>query len=95
MDVYGNSKATDWGWKEYRPRLKGVRHRVGVTTSGYFGTLVVDGGDLTLPTEGAVFRPGDELRGTRLEVRIAEPQKAGTHCAVQEWNAGVETTTCP
>jgi hypothetical protein len=51
--------------------------------------------DLKLVVEGEVFRPGDELRGVRPDVQIAAPQKAGTRRVVEEWNAGVETTTCP
>jgi hypothetical protein len=86
MSVYGNTKATEWGWREYRPEISGKRHRVAVTTSGYFGTLVVDGDDLILLTEGGLFRPEDELRNVRLEIRIAEPQKAGTQRVVQAWN---------
>ena len=46
-------------------------------------------GDLKLVVEGEVFRAEDELRGTRLEVRIAEPQKVGTHRAVQAWNDAI------
>ena len=41
---------------------------------------------------GKVFRPEDELRGMRLDVRLAEPQKAGTHRVVQEWNEAVRQT---
>ena len=37
--------------------------------------------ELKLVTEGAVFRPEDELRGSKLEVGIAEPQKVGTDMA--------------
>ena len=46
-------------------------------------------GDLKLVVEGEVFRPEDELRGVRLDVRIAEPQKAGTYRVVGEWNQAV------
>jgi len=37
---------------------------------------VYGNGDLKLVVEGEVFRPQDELRGVRPEIRIAEPQKA-------------------
>jgi hypothetical protein len=70
----------------------GERHRVAVTTTGYFGTLLDHNGDLKLVVEGEVFRSGDELRGCALEVRIAEPQKVGTQRVVGEWNrAGRQT----
>jgi hypothetical protein len=84
--VYGTDEATMWGWKEYHPELPGTRHRVIVPYSGHFGTLVENDGDLKLIVEGKVLRPTDELRGGSLEVRIAEPQKAGTHRLVGEWN---------
>ena len=49
-------------------------------------------GDLQLVVEGKIFRPEDELRGTRLEVRIAEPQKVETYRAVQAWNEAMRQT---
>ena len=49
--------------------------------------------DLKLVVEGEVFRPGDELRGTRLEVRTAEPQKVGTERAARRWNEALRQTT--
>jgi hypothetical protein len=89
LAIYGTDEATKWGWKEYHPELLGTRHRVAVTTSGYFGTLVEHDGDLKLVVEGEVYRPGDELRGVRPDVQIAEPQKTGTHRVVQAWNEAV------
>ena len=50
-------------------------------------------GDLKLVVEGEVFRPEDELRGVRLDVRLAEPQKVGTHRVVERWNQAVRQTT--
>jgi hypothetical protein len=66
LAVYGTDEATGWGWKEYRPDLKGVRHRIAGSTTGYFGTLVVDGDNLTLLTEGEAYRPGHKVRGLGL-----------------------------
>jgi hypothetical protein len=43
-------------------------------------------GDLKLVVEGEVFRPGDEIRGTKLEVMIWKPEKAGGSRAVEMWN---------
>src|SRR6266481_4423142 len=51
--------------------------------SGNWGTLVEHDGDSV---------PGDELRGVRLEVIIAEPQKAGTHRVVLAWNEAARRT---
>ena len=68
-----------------------MRHRVAVTTTGYLGTLI-DGNELKLVTEGAVFRTEDELRGSKLEVGIVEPQKVGTGRAVERWNEMVAVT---
>ncbi len=48
--------------------------------------------DLKLVVEGEVLRPEDELRGVRLDVRLAEPQKVGTGRAVQAWNEAVRQT---
>jgi len=78
LAIYGTDEATAWGWREYHPETSGKRHRVAVTTTGYFGTLV-DGDGLTLLTEGEVFCVEDELHGTTLDVGITEPQKVGTH----------------
>jgi hypothetical protein len=89
LAVYCTDEATTWGWREYHPELPGNRHRVIVPYSGNWGTLVEHNGDLKLVVEGKVFRPEDDLRGGSLEVRIAEPQKAGTHRVVQEWNRAV------
>jgi hypothetical protein len=89
MDVYGTDEATTWGWNEYRPELKGTRHHVSVITRGYSGTLFVNGDELTLLTEGEVFRPGDEIRGTKLEVMSWKPEKAGADRAVRRWNEAV------
>jgi hypothetical protein len=88
LAIYGTDEATAWVWKEYRPEISGERHRVAVTTTGYFGTLI-DGDELKLAAEAAVFRHGDELHGTRLEVGIAEPQKVGTDRAVRRWSKTV------
>ena len=90
--VYGTDEATEWGWREYRPEFPGQRHRVAVTTTGYFGTLIVDGETLKLVTEGAVFRPEDEIRGMRPEVGIAELQKVETDRAVNCWNEAARQT---
>src|SRR5437763_951032 len=84
---------TPGGWKEYRrPELPGKRHRVAVTTTGCFGTLIcadgADGDELKLVTEGAVFCSEDELRGSKLEVGIAEPQKLGTDRAGETLERG-------
>ena len=89
MNVYGNTEATEWGWREYRPELKGTRHHVSVITRGYHGTLFENGDELTLLTEGEVFRPGDEIRGTKLEVMSWNPEKAGADRAVRRWNEAV------
>jgi hypothetical protein len=66
-----------------------VRHRVAVATTGYVGTLIENGEDLKLVAEGKVFSSRDEVRGTKLEVGIQKPEKAGTHRVVQEWNRAV------
>jgi hypothetical protein len=55
---------SDVGLNEYRPYLQRERHRVAVTITGYFRTLIA-GDELKLVTEGAVFRPGDDLRDGR------------------------------
>ena len=91
MAIYGSDEATKWGWKEYRPEISGERHRVAVTATGYFGTLI-DGDELKLVTEGAVFHTEDELRGSKLEVGIADAQKVGTDRAVERWNEAVRQT---
>jgi hypothetical protein len=39
-------------------------------------------------------RPGDKVRGTKLEVRIAKPEKAGTHRVVQRWNQSIKEMVC-
>ena len=96
MAIYGSDEATTWVWNEYHPELPGKRHRVVITTTGYFGTLIrtdgIDGDELKLVTEGAVFRMEDELRGSKLEVGIAEPQKVGTERAVKRWNEAMRQT---
>ncbi len=89
LAIYGTDEATTWGWREYHPELQGTRHRVIVPYSGNWGTLIDHEGDLELVVEGRVLRPTDELRGMRQDVRIAEPEKAGTHRVVQEWNRAV------
>jgi hypothetical protein len=45
--------------------------------------------------EGKVLRPGDELRGVKPGVRLANQQRAGTRRLVGEWNRAVsfEITT--
>jgi hypothetical protein len=91
--VYGTDEATRWGWREYRFELPGTRHRVIVPYSGTYGLLVEHNGDLELVVEGKVLRPTDELRGVRQEVRIAEPEKSGTHRAVRRWNDAVPEAT--
>ena len=93
LAIYGTDEATRWGWREYRPELPGTRHRVAVPYSDNFGTLVEHDGDLKLVVEGEVFCPDDDLCGTRLEVRIAEPQKVGTERAVRRWNEIVRATS--
>jgi hypothetical protein len=89
MAIYGTDEATTWGWREYHPELPGTRHRVVVPYSGGYGLLVEHNGDLKLVVEGEVFCPGDELRAGSLEVRIAEPEKAGAHRVVEKWNQAV------
>jgi hypothetical protein len=37
-----------------------------------------------------MFRPEDELRGVRLDVRLAEPQKVRAHGVVEDWNRAVK-----
>ncbi len=86
LDVYGSDEATNWGWTEYRPEVCGTRYLVVVPTSGNFGTLIEHAGGLSLVVEGEVISPGDELRGMRPEVRIAEPKKSGAELAVIRWN---------
>jgi hypothetical protein len=89
MDVYGTDEATTWGWREYRPELKGARHRVISPYCGCYGTLIEHGGVLTLLVEGEAWRPEDKLRGCPLEVVIAEPQREGVERVVREWNRAV------
>jgi hypothetical protein len=78
---------------EFHFDLPGERYAVSLPSLGAFGLLVEHDGDLKLVVEGRVFRPEDELRGVRLEVRIAEPEKVGTHRVVQEWNRAVSAAT--
>ena len=85
LAIYGSDEDTRWVGV-YRSEISGERHRVAVITTGYFGTLIVDGDELKLATEGAVFRFEDELRGSKLEVGIVEPQKPGANRVVKRWN---------
>ena len=85
IDVYGTDEATTWGWREYRPEISGKRYCVAVTTSGYYGTLVADGDDLILLTEGEVLRPENEHRRHWVEVMTIQPQEEAQH-VVQAWN---------
>jgi hypothetical protein len=57
-----------WRWREFRPEILGKRHKVAVPSSGFFGTLVENDGDLKLVVEGEVFHPNDDLGGSPLNV---------------------------
>jgi len=66
-----------------------------ISVPNVFGTLIDHDGDLKLVSEGEVFRPGDELRGVRPEVMIAEPQKPGADRAVRRWNDHTDADVKP
>ncbi len=64
-----------------------------ISVPNVFGTLIDHDGDLKLVLEGEVFRPGDELRGVRPEVMIAEPQKPGADRG--RWNDHTDADVKP
>jgi len=61
-EIFHTDETWSWAWKEFRLDLPGERYQVAVTTTGYYGTLVVEGnGTLRFFTEGAEYSPDHKI----------------------------------
>jgi hypothetical protein len=54
------------GWRIGRSGMPIFYSDAAVTTTVYFGTLIVDGDDSTLLTERGAYKPTDTIRGNPL-----------------------------
>jgi hypothetical protein len=85
MDVFGNTDATEWGWKEYHPELKGERCSVTLPPTNQRGLLIGD----NLYVGGVEVKAEETFHGRQPRVSLHQTRRRDAPQMVRRWNERV------